>query len=293
MSHILLCLINNPIYHKAYALHHIVGCTIIQWRREHLSRFPCLDIVQLERIWVFWRKFRITKRYILCIGNVAERIQLSSPWTTKTTGVVYLQLVVVWQCIRQECRREKLEKVALCFVRWCTFECVRIWKWTRFEFPIFTTQTNHIWKLRNLATNGQISCVYILLVGEIVIESLIKHCIRSRGSSIGFGWAWIVLKRSFISCTKIHHIGKFRFIVELHFPRFIINLSWLKLVCIRSGTIGIVIRLFKYRFSIDIESWIGQRKSQFANLTPFVVVCKSNGIELVVGISRCCSLRSI
>jgi len=72
-----------------YALHHVGGWTTVSRYKQRVFA-PCTQIVQRERVAVFRRQLRVTRRYYSGVARVPERVELSSPWSAQPSGVVEL-----------------------------------------------------------------------------------------------------------------------------------------------------------------------------------------------------------
>ena len=131
---------------------------------------PCLQEVEGDRMGVFRCELRVTERHHRGITGITERIQLSSPWTTQTIGIVQLQLCALRQLIIQEQRGEELEEVFLvrCFFRGSTM-LLGIVITLCIHLPILPAQSRHYPQLTNLGVDSGIEGMGVHRVDKAVV----------------------------------------------------------------------------------------------------------------------------
>ena len=75
----------------ADALHHVGSRTIVSTDRQRMSS-PCLEVVQRESIGELRCQLGVTELNHRGVTRILERVELSAPGTTQTTGDVQLNL---------------------------------------------------------------------------------------------------------------------------------------------------------------------------------------------------------
>ena len=191
---------------------------------------PVLQVVELICVRVLRCKSRVTERDVGGVADVLEIVELSSPWTTQTACVVYLNLLAVAYLIAEECAREELEEVPAVVAGYLAALLLCISVRACLHVPLLATQAYLVAELAYAARVCGVERVCVLLVAEYVVESLINNRVCLIG--ICDYWALVIREIALVTSLDAVVLVDLVLIVELNLGAGVLVLAILELVAL-------------------------------------------------------------
>ena len=155
--------------HELETAYDILGEVVVKRCRERVF-LPRLDVVELQRGDVLWVQVWVTERDVRGVGHIMVGVELAASRTVDSSCVVKLYLVVSWQCVREEHRRERLE-VAFLRISYAVGRIV--------HDDVLAAYAELIAEVLNPRAVREIRRIELLLVSVVIDEQRVLHIRRA------------------------------------------------------------------------------------------------------------------